>query len=261
MVFLVHGWRIEGNFSRSGLATFGILPELLTKEFNCNCSGFNYPTGLKTQTSLLEVSQSLRREIADCLFNLILPPVQNEFEPIPIEFDPNSIDLNLVKIAIVAHSLGGVVARKALTLLVEEEIFGLSKFIKLVVLIASPASSADLIQLAQWLLNVLQGANLGLQLSEFITGSEFIEGLNQAWKQWLQDNPHCLFRCINGSRDPLVTLDDGRILDTGYILLDYDHTEIKNVHDAQHPLFSELEKLLVSAGFSLRSSGNISLSP
>lgn len=226
-IFLVHGWRWEGQlFSKPCIESFGKLNSLLEEDLECECLPFDYPTGLFERDTLLKAAQSLYREIADPLLTL------------------SDEEIAHTQVAIIAHSMGGVVTRKALTLAIENSTLDLFRLVKLTVFIASPLTGIDCLRLFA---NV---PGFSQQIREFSKGSTFLIKLHTAWGKWKTVQPHCVERAVYGTDDHLVSATEAIISDYNPICVDgYGHVNIKDIHDRSHPLYERLVEVLRTAGF------------
>lgn len=212
-VVFVHGWRGDKN-------SFGKMPEFIADSTGCESLVYTYPSGLwEGSPSINYVARNLDHWIRN--------------------------RTNGGKLAIVAHSMGGLVARK---LIVSQAWRGnpLDEGVSQLTLIASPNNGVPLAKLAN---NVpsLEKA----QLRELEPDSPFLVDLNQQWARWSQLNvpTRCHVRCIYGTADKVVSTANASSLDSDAVpMLNADHRGIVKVKLPDDEIVITLARLLREAG-------------
>ncbi len=168
-IAFIHGWT-------GGAATFGDLPERLAARFRCKTHVYEYPTGwLKHSPSIYFVAKNF----------------DNWFR--------NYVEAQ--RVAVVVHSMGGLVVRKFLTTQ-RLHLRPVDQRIKQITFIASPHDGADL----AWILKQFPGFNSS-QVDELSSRSGFVAELKAQWAEWVQSRvpESCVLRSIYGTNDKLVS--------------------------------------------------------
>jgi len=210
----VHGWRGDSG-------SFGKLPDYLSQHFDCPAKVYEYPTGSWTHSpAIYYVAQNLNHWL--------------------------KVNVAAEKVALVTHSMGGLVARKCLVI----QQYSRSSFdgrVKHVALIASPNNASS----GAAILRQLPSMN-SPQLTDLAPSSAFVPELNAQWLMWTSARvPHaCTVRSIYGTADAIVSPANAQGLDAEAVpILGATHL---NIVDQTVP-GSELEKTLVhfltEAGF------------
>lgn len=185
----VHGWRGDDD-------SFGELPKWVEGATGWRSAVFSYPTGLWSHSpSISLVSASFDNW------------VRGKF--------PDA------ELAIIAHSMGGVVVRHCLT---EEGLRETPLDIKLLVLCASPENGAVLASIGEKIPTIQKA-----QLRELDPNSPFLFSMNKWWDKWVKSNVpgRCRVRSIVGDKDRVVSLNNARGTDTDPVpILGADHTDI-----------------------------------
>jgi len=155
--------------------TFGALPRYLSESFYCRSSIFLYPTNWRDHSpSIYFLAKSFDRWFRNT--------VQSR------------------RVAIIAHSMGGTLVRKFLTLQCYHP-RRLDGYVKQVTFIASPFDGSPLSSFA---------AALGLggeQLKELSSDSAFVAELKEAWLSWTSEHVpnNCQVGSLYGTADKVVT--------------------------------------------------------
>ena len=164
----VHGWRGDKE-------SFGDMPSMLSDLVGCNSIVYEYPTGIWEQSPSI---QYVARNLDNWIRNY---------------FDDS-------KLAIICHSMGGIVVRK----LVVSQVWRsnpIDKFIKQITFVASPHSGVPLAKLGKYLPSIQKA-----QISDLSTTSPFLVDLNGQWSSWSRVNvpKNCITRSIYGTDDDVV---------------------------------------------------------
>ena len=170
LILLVHGWRGDAQ-------SFGRLPEFLEKNTGCECKQFIYPTGFLDTSSPIHY-------VAKAFDNWI----RNETESGERKF------------AIVAHSMGGIVSRAALSGQ-HLSLRPLDKSVRQITFVASPLGGAWLAKLAK------KGPGSALaQVAELAPNSIFLEQVKMTWSSWVKNQEHLVgnVRAIYSPNDEVV---------------------------------------------------------
>lgn len=167
-IVLVHGFTGDKN-------TFGKLPQYLSDSFNCQSRVFEYPTNWqKHSPSIYFLAKSFDRWFRN--------------------------NVKSSRVALIAHSMGGVLVRKFLTLQPHHP-RRLDGYVKQVTFIASPFDGTPIATF---------GSLLGLggqQLAELSPDSAFITELKELWMSWTSIHvpQNCHIGCLYGTADKIVT--------------------------------------------------------
>jgi hypothetical protein len=167
-IIFVHGFTGDKE-------TFGELPRYLSESFYCRSSIFEYPTNWRKHSpSIYFLAKSFDRWFRN--------HVQSR------------------RVALIAHSMGGVLVRKFITLQGYHP-RRLDGYVKQVSFIASPFDGSPLASF---------GSALGLggeQLGELSPGSAFVAELKEAWLSWTGEHvpKDCHVSSLYGTADKIVT--------------------------------------------------------
>jgi pimeloyl-ACP methyl ester carboxylesterase len=206
-VIFVHGWRGD-------VESFGQLPEWIEAQTGWGSGVFSYPTGLWTHSpSISLVSAAFDNWVRDNFPGAAL--------------------------AIVAHSMGGVVVRHSLT---EQPLRETPLDTRLLVLCASPETGAAIASLASQLPTVKKE-----QLRELDQDGPFLFNLNKWWDRWVQLNvpAMCRVRSVVGTADKVVSLNSARGTDTDPIpVLGAGHIDIVKPTAANGPIVTTIARLV-----------------
>jgi pimeloyl-ACP methyl ester carboxylesterase len=211
----VHGWTGDRT-------TFGKIPEYLKTRIDCDAFVYEYPTNwLKHSPAIYFVAQNL----------------DNWFRN----------NIHSEKVAVIVHSMGGIVVRKFLVLQ-RYKSHPLDKLIKQVTFIASPHDGAPLASIAAKIPGL--GSH---QIQELSPNSGFISELKDAWYEWHEKMvPNlCHARCIYGTADDVVSPANAKGLDKDAVpMLGADHTNILKPASKDEEIILTLSRFLRDAGFS-----------
>jgi len=213
-IIFVHGWLGDKE-------SFGELPSYLAHKLDCQSSVYEYPTGVWRESPSLEfISRNLDNWIR------------------------NHADAK--RIAIVAHSMGGLVARK---LLISQDWREepLDKRVKQATFIASPHNGAVLARLLE-IIPLLRKA----QLSELNPNSPFLIDLNTRWINWWRENvpKFCRIRSIYGTADNIVSATNALGLDPEAVpILNADHTDVVKPRSEKDEIVLTIERFLRESSF------------
>ena len=238
-IIFIHGWRWEGEFIKKDVDnTFGKLPHLLSVEFACNHEYFRYKTGITNKTkSFYFVAKTLSNYLLNIKADYINFLLDDESLS---DSEIGDLERNL-KVAIIAHSAGGIIIRKCMTF----DPFGKElEFVKHITLIASPAIGSG------WLNSFELLPGISDQVRELRKDSAFINDLNFNWLKWRENNTGCKSRCIYGAEDEVVNASNASILDKDAVcMLGVGHSEIKEVKDLDNELYKTLVRFLNEVSF------------
>jgi pimeloyl-ACP methyl ester carboxylesterase len=214
-IVFVHGFTGDG-------AAFGELPKFLSEFFQCRSSAYTYPTGWLTHSPSVYY-------LANGLDGWFRNHVQSE------------------RVAIIAHSMGGLVARKFITMQAYRS-RPVDSYVKQLSFIASPHDGADLAAIVKKL------PGLGsAQLDELSPRSGFIAELKEAWMAWLSAHSprDCHVRSLYGTADAIVSpVNAIGLTPDSETILGADHTSIVKPTSADATVVSTLKRFLREAGFS-----------
>jgi hypothetical protein len=212
-IIFIHGW--QGNSD-----SFGLMPKLLSEKFDCASEIYPYPTGILSESpSLTFVARNL----------------DNWFR--------NKVDYN--KVAIVAHSMGGLLTRK---FLVSQSLrkHRLDEFVKQITFIASPHNGAVLASIAKYVSLHKE------QLNELSPNSSFLFELTEQWMHWASQfvPAKCQVRSIFGTKDTVVSANNARGLDVEAVpLLGAGHIDIVKPINADSEVVLTVARFLREASF------------
>jgi PGAP1-like protein len=214
-LLFVHGWRGDAD-------SFGRLPEFLSSLLGLESRIYSYPTNLwKPKTS------PAVEFIAENLDNWLRNNLRSE------------------RLGIIAHSMGGIVVRK---LLVSQHWRSqpLDAMVKQVTFIASPHNGAVLSALA----NSIETFK-GIQLADLAPNSPLLFALNRDWNGWTKANvpQNCLIRCIVGTLDNVVSVNNARGLDPESVpILNASHSDIIRPIAIDDEVVTTVSRFMVDAG-------------
>ncbi len=212
----VHGWRGEAN-------SFGRMPEFLSMPLDCETSIYEYPTGIwQHSPSIVYVARNLENWIRN--------------------------NVRAKRLAIVAHSLGGLVVRKFL-INQRDRKKPLDTRVKQVTLIASPHDGAALAKIGKHV-PFLKSA----QLEELSPRSPVLFELSERWQHWTQERvpKRCIVRSIFGTADSLVSETNARGLDPEAVpILGADHQGIVKANNARDEVVQTTIRFMQEAKFAI----------
>jgi pimeloyl-ACP methyl ester carboxylesterase len=195
VVVFVHGWR--GNTD-----SFGDMPEWVAEQTGWKTKVFPYPTGLWTNSPSIS-------QVANSLDNWI------------------QVHCESAVLALVGHSMGGVVVRKMLT---EQMISDAPLDIRLAVMCASPHTGT----LASLLRKIPTFDSA--QLRELDQDSTFLFDLNRYWNWWINTLKagQVSTKSVIAQKDGVVSLNSAAGLDTSpLVVLGADHRSVVKPASAQ----------------------------
>jgi len=167
-LLFVHGWTGDKK-------SFGEMPMMLSDLTGCQPLVYEYPSGIwEKSPSIQYVSRNLDNWIRNHAKNSHL--------------------------AIVCHSMGGVVTRKLIVSQAWRD-NPLDQLVKQITFVASPHSGVPLAKLGKHVPFIEKA-----QISDLSTSSPFLVDLNGQWASWAKTNvpKHCVTRSIYGTDDDVV---------------------------------------------------------
>jgi pimeloyl-ACP methyl ester carboxylesterase len=207
----VHGWRGDE-------VSFGRLPEWIESQTGWKSAVYSYPTGIWSHSpSIALVSAAFDNWVRD--------------------------NFPEAALAIIAHSMGGVVVRHALT---EQPLRDTPLDTKLLVLCASPETGAAVASLAAKVPTIRNQ-----QLRELEPDSPFLFSLNKWWDKWVKTNVPavCKVRSLVGTSDDVVSLNSARGTDTDPIpVLGAGHSDIVKPKSEKGEVVTTIARLIREAG-------------
>jgi len=216
-IFFVHGWR-------GGSTSFGELPKFIGEITGCDCRIFVYPTGF------FEYSSS-----ASFLARAFDNWVRNELEDSEANF------------GIIAHSMGGVIARDFLgSQLLRSD--PLSERVRHVSFVASPQGGAWLSKIAN-----LLPTSAAQQVADLAPNSEYLGRVNSAWNAWYPQQDHLSnqVRSFFAVADEVVDYVSAIGSDPDAIpILDANHSSIIKPKNSSCEIVRTLARLIKSSGLS-----------
>lgn len=213
-IVFIHGWKGDAD-------SFGKMPQFLSSKFNCSTAIYPYPTGLLSDApSIVFISRNLDNWIRN--------------------------NCSHKKLAVIAHSMGGLVARK---LLVSQSWRKdpLDRFVKLATFIASPHNGAAYAGIARTI-EALKSA----QIEELDPNSSFLFDLNEQWMHWVSKHVprDCKVRSIVGTKDKIVSINNATGLDSEAVpILGVGHIDIVKPNKSDSEIVITLERFLSESGF------------
>lgn len=210
----IHGWR-------SSASTFGKLPEYLNEMFNSEVKAFSYPTSLTGHSpSIFHLARGLENHIRT--------------------------HVSADQVGIIAHSMGGLVARKMLVMQ-RDRSAPLDAVVRQVTLIASPHLGSDFAAILK------RAPGFGSQqLAELAPNSGFVVELHEQWQNWKDRKTplSCKVRCIYGTDDDVVPAADASSDDREAVpILGAGHSDIVKPIARDAEIVSTLARFLREAGF------------
>ncbi|RZB31682.1 MAG: hypothetical protein SRB2_04651 [Desulfobacteraceae bacterium Eth-SRB2] len=217
-LLFVHGWRGDEK-------SFGKMPKILSDLVGCESLVYQYPTGIWEESpSIQYISRNLDNWIRNHSRNSIL--------------------------AIICHSMGGIVTRKLLVSQAWRE-NPIDKLVKQITFVASPHSGVPLAKLVKHVPFIRKA-----QISELSTRSSFLVDLNNQWSSWSRANVpnQCQVRSIYGTNDEVVdeTLalgDDSEAIP----ILKAGHIDIVKPKDDKSEIVVTINRLIDESDFPNRS--------
>lgn len=211
---LVHGWKGDST-------TFGNMPEYLRTLVNCDVEVYPFSTALFAHSpSILFIARNLDNWI------------RNNAEG--------------KKLALIAHSMGGLVVRRLITM--QKEVpTGFDGLVKNVTFIASPQNGAVLASIGQKVPFLRS-----VQLDELGPSSPVLFELNAQWDRWVRCNvpANCTVRSIFGTADNIVSANDARGLDPEAVpILGAGHIDIVKPAKSDDEVVLTLARFLRESGF------------
>lgn len=207
----VHGWRGDE-------VSFGRLPEWVEAQTGWKSAVYAYPTGIWSHSpSIALVSAAFDNWVRDHFPEAAL--------------------------AIIAHSMGGVVVRHAL---IEQPLRDTPLDTRLLVLCASPETGAAIASLAAKVPTIRNQ-----QLRELEPDSPFLFSLNKWWDKWVKTNVPdvCRVRSLVGTSDDVVSLNSARGTDTDPIpVLGAGHSDIVKPKSETGEVVTTIARLIREVG-------------
>lgn len=213
-VLFIHGWRGDKD-------SFGKMPEYVENQISCNTEIYEYPTGIWKKSPSLEF-------IARHLDNWVRRKITSN------------------NIAIISHSMGGLIARRLVALQFEREDRIDTKF-RQMTFIASPHNGAALASIGEYVPTLKK-----TQIKDLSPNSTFLFSLNSDWLKWVnsEKSNNCFTRCIIGEDDKVVPLNSAIGLDPNPVpILGAGHIDIVKPKDANDEIVEISSQFLLDAGF------------
>ncbi len=214
-ILFVHGWSGDEN-------SFGILPNSLEKRTGCIPLLYKYPTGVWQKSAAVPF-------IASNMFAWISRNIRD----------------GIGDIAIVAHSMGGLVVRKMLVdqMLLDRRIEDRIRHISFV---ASPYSGSSLAKIASFVPLITKS-----QIHDLDPDSPFLYDLNRFWRIWVQKraNSSSSIRAIFGTNDNIVGIASAMIDDSNPVpLIGKGHVDIIKPSEENEEIVLVLEDFYRETG-------------
>tara|TARA_R110001599_G_scaffold172307_1_gene363684 strand:- start:1426 stop:2442 length:1017 start_codon:yes stop_codon:yes gene_type:complete len=213
-VVFIHGWRGDED-------SFGKIPTYVSKSTKCQTLVYSYPTSIWRKSPSIDM-------IARNFDNWVRNNVSSE------------------RIAIVAHSMGGLVARRFVSLQFERA-DRIDNLIRLFVFIASPHNGAVLANIGRHVPTFRK-----VQLNDLSTESSFLFSLNADWNKWVSSkySKDISIRCIVGANDKVVSINSAIGLDPNPIpILEAGHIDIVKPENENDEVVITTSRLLKESGF------------
>ena len=213
-IIFVHGWNGDDN-------SFGNMPEYVSEKISCKTKIYSYPTGIWSKSPSLEF---VARNFDNWIRN----------------------NINSDNVAIVAHSMGGIIARRLVALQFERD-DRLDKLLRQMTFIASPHNGAVLANIGKYVPTLKK-----TQLKDLSTDSSFLFALNSDWLKWIDSDMsnECSIRCMVGTDDKVVSVNSAMGLDSNAVpILGADHTNIVKPESPEHEVVKTTIRFLQEAGF------------
>lgn len=220
-VIFIHGWRGDED-------SFGKMPAYISERTECLTGVYSYPTGIWEKSPSIDM-------IARNFDNWVRNNVSSQ------------------RIAIVAHSMGGLVARRFVSLQFERS-DRIDNLIRLFVFIASPHNGAVLANIGRHVPTFRK-----IQLNDLSTDSSFLFSLNADWNKWVLSkySKESSIRCIVGANDKVVPINSAIGLDPNPIpILEAGHIDIVKPEDENSEVVITASRLLQESGFKAKNSSS-----
>ena len=212
-VVFIHGWQSDPD-------CFGEVPRLLEERVPVKARFYGYPTGkLGKHPALSFVARNLE--------NWLWREIRSE------------------RFGLVAHSMGGLIARKAVVQQMRSPRPRLDKRLKLMAFLASPHNGAALAGLAQRIPFV------STHLHDLGPNSSFLFDLNSDWLVWSKEMvpESCHVRCVVGVEDKIVSLANAQGLDPDAVpLLTANHSAVASGGGNPEELADILSGFIAASG-------------
>ncbi len=209
----VHGWRGDGK-------SFGQLPRFLGDALGCATLVYEFPTGLWQHSPSLEF---VSRNLENWLRN----------------------HAGGARLALVAHSMGGVLARK---MIVDQHIRDepLDVNFRQLTFVASPHRGTGLAALLRHF-QVFRHQ----QPDEISPNSPFLLNLTEYWQHWMRQHvpATCRTRCIYGTADKIVPIASAADDKDSIPILNAGHIDIVKPARADAEIVLTIARLIRESGF------------
>lgn len=222
-VIFVHGWRGDEH-------SFAEMPSYISEHVECQSSVYTYPSGLWKNSPSIEM-------------------VARNFD----NWIRNNINVKSDRIAIFAHSMGGLVARRFVSLQFERN-DRVDNLIKLFTFVASPHNGAVLANIGRHVPTLRK-----VQLNELATDSTFLFSLNADWNKWVSSEyaKDCSIRCVVGGKDKVVPVNSAIGLDSNPIpILEAGHIDIVKPESKNDEIVLTAYRLLQESGFKVKNNNS-----
>lgn len=220
-VVFIHGWRGDED-------SFGKMPTYVSEKTECQTGIYSYPTGIWEKSPSIDM---IARNFDNWLRN----------------------NVSSRRIAIVAHSMGGLVARRFVSLQFERA-DRIDNLVRLFVFIASPHNGAVLANIGRHVPTFRQ-----VQLNDLSTDSSFLFSLNADWNKWVSSDysKGSTIRCIVGANDKVVSINSAIGLDPNPIpILEAGHIDIVKPEDENDEVVITTSRLLRESGFEAKNASS-----
>ena len=213
-VVFIHGWRGDEE-------SFGKMPTYISESTDCQSNLYSYPTGIWEKSPSIDM-----------------------------------IERNFVgsqRMAIVAHSMDGLVARRFISLQFERN-DRIDNLVRLFVFIASPHNGAVLANIGRHVPTFRKA-----QLKDLATDSSFLFALNADWNKWVSSDysKESTIRCIVGANDKVVSINSAIGLDPNPIpILEAGHIDIVKPEDENDEVVITTSRLLQESGFEAKNASS-----
>lgn len=213
-IIFVHGWRGDTD-------SFGKMPDFLAKRMDCESLIYDYPTGFWEKSPSIEF---IGRNFENW--------IRNHAED--------------AKLAIVCHSMGGIVTRK---FIVNQAIKDdpIDRNVKQITFVAAPHDGTGLAAMVGKLQIFRR-----VQTDEISPNSPFLLNVNEHWKHWATQNvpANCHARCIYGTADAIVPINSAASLDKDAVpILNADHIGIVKPINEDAEIVLTIARFLRKASF------------
>jgi pimeloyl-ACP methyl ester carboxylesterase len=220
-VVFIHGWRGDED-------SFGKMPSYVSEITECQAAIYSYPSDIWEKSPSIDM-------------------IARNFD----NWVRNNVSSN--RIAIVAHSMGGLVARRFVSLQFERS-DRIDSLVRLFVFIASPHNGAVLANIGRHVPTFRK-----VQLNELSTDSSFLFSLNADWNKWVSSDysKKSTIRCIVGANDKVVSINSAIGLDPNPIpLLGAGHIDIVKPKDENDEVVITTSRLLQESGFEAKNASS-----